>query len=87
MMMNIVLEADTKAYLEAQVAAGRFLSLSDAVEALARADAARGSDQEAEDLAWTKPYLDRGLDDLQAGRVTPSADVHAGLRRRFTSGH
>lgn len=85
--MNIVLGADTKAYLEAQVAAGRFASLSEAVEALARADAARAADLEIEDLAWAKPYLDRGLDDLQAARVTPSADVHAELRRRFKSSH
>ncbi len=32
------------------------------------------------------PYIDKGLADLEAGRVVAAETVHAELRRRFRAG-
>lgn len=81
--MDIPLKPATEAYLKAQVASGRFASIGDAVEALARGDEAMQADLDAADLDWTKPYIDKGLADLDAGRVIAAEAVHDELRRRF----
>jgi antitoxin ParD1/3/4 len=63
--MNIRLPPDQQAWLEAQVAAGRFNSVDDAV-AVAIADLmAIGGD----DLAWAKPYVDQARAAAAQGEV------------------
>jgi len=82
--MNIRLKPDTEEWLKAQVAEGRFESLEQAVEILL--DESR-LDQEAldnTDLSWAQPYIDKGLADLEAGRVYPAEQVHAEIRAMFT---
>ncbi len=71
--MDIPLKPANEAYLKAQVASGRFASIGDAMQA----------DLDATDLDWTKPYIDKGLADLDAGRVIAAESVHDELRRRF----
>lgn len=81
--MNIRLKPDTEEWLKAQVAEGRFESIEDAVEILLDE---RRRDQQAfdnMDLSWAQPYIDKGLADLEAGRVLPAEQVYAELRKRF----
>ncbi len=84
--MDIQLKPATAAYLEAQVAEGRFASIADAIDALAREDEVMQAELDAADLSWAKPYIDKGLADLEAGRVVAAETVHAELRRRFRAG-
>lgn len=84
--MQITIKPHIEAYLREQVSSGRFASIEQAIEALALDDEATQSDLDAADLTWAKPYIDKGLDDLAAGRVVPANEVHAELRRKFGSG-
>ena len=81
--MNIRLKPDAEAYLKAQVASGRFASIEDAIEALTRDDEVAQAEIDAADLSWAKPYLSKGLADIEAGRTVPAETVHAELRDRF----
>jgi antitoxin ParD1/3/4 len=68
--MQIHLTKDDEDWLRAQVAAGRFSSLD---EALAEAiDALRAEDEE---LAWAKPLVDEGLAELERGESLPADEV------------
>jgi predicted transcriptional regulator len=80
--MNIRLKPDTEEWLKAQVAEGRFESIEDAVEALVLDDRAYAK-LDDQDLSWAKPYIERGLADLDAGRVHPAEEVHAEIRALF----
>ena len=84
--MSIAIRPEIVKLLEAQVAAGRFASVEAAIETLALDDAAAEADLAAADLAWAKPYVDKGLADIEAGRTLPGSDVHAYLRARFCNG-
>ncbi len=81
--MDIPLKPATEAYLKAQVDSGRFASIGDAIEAFARGDEIIQADLDAADLDWTKPYIEKGVADLDAGRVIAANVVHDELRRRF----
>ena len=81
--MNVRLKPDAEAYLKAQVASGRFASIEDAIEALARDDEVAQAEIDAADPSWAKPYLSKGLADIEAGRTVPAETVHAELRDRF----
>lgn len=67
------------------MADGHFDSVEDAVTA---AVLGIGPDHDGDvgDLSWAKPYIDKGLADLEAGRVVAAETVHAELRRRFRAG-
>jgi antitoxin ParD1/3/4 len=80
--MGIELKPETERWLR-QVEASRFASLEDAIEALVQEDRISESALESADLAWAKPYLDKGLADIEAGRTVPADQVHADLRARF----
>jgi antitoxin ParD1/3/4 len=72
--MQIHLTKDQEDWLQAQVSAGRFSSLE---EALAEAiDSLRAED---EALAWAKPLVDEGLAELNRGVSIPSEEVFASL--------
>lgn len=69
--MNIRLRPDQQAWLEAQVAAGHFSSVDDAV-ALAVSDLMAIGD---DDLAWAKPYVNEGREAAARGEVISVDDA------------
>ena len=73
--MNIRLSADQQACLEAQVNAGNFRSVDEAV-AMAVADLMAISD---DDLSWAKPYVDQGRAAAARGEVISVDDAIADL--------
>jgi antitoxin ParD1/3/4 len=73
--MNIRLSPDQQAWLEAQVAAGRFSSVDDAV-AIAVADLMAIND---DDLAWAKPYVDEARAAAVRGEVVSLDDALADI--------
>jgi predicted transcriptional regulator len=81
--VNIRLKPNAEAYLKAQVASGRFASVEDAIDALTRDDEIAQAELDAADLSWTKPYIDKGMADFEAGRTVSADTVHAELRDRF----
>jgi antitoxin ParD1/3/4 len=72
--MQIRLTKDREDWLQAQIAAGRFSSL---VEALA--EAIDGLRAEEDALAWAKPLVDEGLAELDRGESIPADEVFAGI--------
>jgi Arc/MetJ-type ribon-helix-helix transcriptional regulator len=81
--MEIELNPDAEEWLKAQVAQGRFGSIDEAVEILVRKDQVMQAELAGADLAWTKPYLAKGIADIEAGRTISAEQVHAELRSRF----
>ena len=73
--MNIRLPPTQQAWLEAQVAAGKFSSVDDAV-AVAVADLMAIND---DDLAWAKPYVDEGRAAAARGDVVSLDDAVADI--------
>jgi Arc/MetJ-type ribon-helix-helix transcriptional regulator len=65
--MNLPLPPAQIAWLEAQVATGRFASLE---EALASAVAQLQAQDEIDD-GWAKPLIDEALEELDRGEGTP----------------
>lgn len=65
----------------------RFRSLDEAVEALVNEDRMAEAELESADLAWAKPYLAKGLADIEAGRTLAGEEVHAELRARSRRPH
>jgi predicted transcriptional regulator len=81
--MNIRLKPDTEQWLQSQVDQGRFGSVEEAIEALVLDDQLAQRALDDADLSWAKPYLAKGLADLEAGRAIPAEEVYADLRARF----
>jgi antitoxin ParD1/3/4 len=73
--MNIRLPPDQQAWLEAQVAAGHFSSVDDAVTLAVSDLMAIGDD----DLAWAKPYVDEGRAATARGEVVSLDDAAADI--------
>ena|ERR1700704_2205845 len=73
--MNIRLPPNQQAWLEAQVAAGHFSSVDDAV-ALAVSDLMAIGD---DDLVWAKPYVDEGREGAAQGEVVSLDDAVADM--------
>ena len=65
LLMNINLTPDQQQWLEAQVAAGRFSSVEQAV----RVAVADLKSIKTDDLAWAKPYVDRARESAVRGDV------------------
>jgi antitoxin ParD1/3/4 len=63
--MNISLPKEQLEWLEAEVAAGRFSSIDEAI-AVAVADLKALS---GDDLAWAKPYVDEARDQVARGET------------------
>jgi Arc/MetJ-type ribon-helix-helix transcriptional regulator len=82
--MQVRLKPEIEAYLKTQVDAGRYSSLEEAIEGLARDDAAAQDAVDAADLDWAKPFIEKGLHDLESGRVVPAGAVHDRIRRRLS---
>ena len=73
--MNVRLSPDQQAWLEAQVAAGRFSSVDEAV-AIAIADLMAIND---DDLAWAKPYVDEARAAAARGEIVSLDDAVADM--------
>jgi antitoxin ParD1/3/4 len=68
--MNVTLPSDQLEWLEAQVAAGRFRSVDEAlVVAVADLKAMRD-----DDLAWAKPYVEEARASVARGDVSSGED-------------
>ena len=83
--MNIRLKPDTEEWLKAQVAAGRFESIEEAVEALVAEDRLTQAELDATDLSWAQPYIEEGLAAIEAGDLIPAEEVHKELLALMTS--
>ena len=80
--MHVELKPGIAAILQAQVAAGHFKTIEDAVSA---AVLGIGPDHDGDpgDLSWAKPYIDKGLASLERGEGIPHDQVWAELKARF----
>ena len=82
--MTIQLTVDQSRWIEAQVSAGRFGSIEEAVAAAV----ARLQAEEALDDTWAKPLVEEALAELDRGESTPwregdiLAQIHAKNTRR-----
>jgi antitoxin ParD1/3/4 len=77
--MNVTLPSDQLEWLEAQVAAGRFGSVDEAlVVAIADLKAMRD-----DDLAWAKPYVDQARASIADGDGSSGKDFLARLDARL----
>jgi antitoxin ParD1/3/4 len=77
--MNVTLPSDQLEWLEAQVAAGRFGSVDEAlVVAIADLKAMRD-----DDLAWAKPYVDQARASIAHGDVLSGKDFLTRLDARL----
>ena len=68
--MNVTLPTDQREWLEAQVAAGQFASVDEAL-VVAVADLMA---IQADNLAWAKPYVDEALTSVARGEVSSGDD-------------
>ncbi len=80
--MTIHLKPDLEAILRAQVAAGNFASIEEALEAAILGLAADAQEPDG-DLSWAKPYLAEAEADIAAGRTVGHEDVWARINQRF----
>jgi len=79
--MKIELPANQKQWLEAQIAAGHFTSIDEAL-ALAVADMMA---VETDDLAWAKPYIDEARASVARGGVIPGDEFLKQLDDKIAS--
>ena len=78
MTKSISLEDRDEAFIEGQLASGRYSDVSHVVR-----DALRLLEEHERHRAALNVALDEGLADLAAGRVTPLEDVAARLSERY----
>jgi antitoxin ParD1/3/4 len=77
--MNVTLPPEQQKWLEAQVAAGQFGSIDEAL-AVAVADLIA---IQSDDLAWAKPYVDRARESVARGDVLSGDEYRAGLKAKI----
>jgi antitoxin ParD1/3/4 len=85
--MTIMLSQEQEDWLRAQVAAGEFASLDEAVKTAVQRmilDAESDYDND-DDLAWAKPLVDEGLAALEWGEFFTHEEVFARLGRRIAA--
>lgn len=74
--MAISLPTDQIRWLEAEVSAGRFASIDEAVRSAIAALMQDGGD---DDLDWAKPLVDEALAEVERGEGLPAEQVRAEL--------
>jgi antitoxin ParD1/3/4 len=79
--MNVTLPIEQQKWLEAEVAAGRFGSIDEAL-AVAVADLMAIQD---DDLAWAKPYVDQARASIARGAVMSGAEFFKRLEAKLES--
>jgi antitoxin ParD1/3/4 len=77
--MNVTLPFDQQKWLEAEVAAGRFESIDDALAAAV----AELMSIDADDLAWAKPYVEQARASVTRGEVIPGEEFFRRLEARL----
>jgi antitoxin ParD1/3/4 len=81
--MTITLTSEQQKWLEAEVAAGHFVSIEEAIQ-IAIAELMRPVD--TTDLSWAKPYIDEARASLARGGGIPAdqvfTEVDARLKQR-----
>ena len=65
--MSITLTAEQETWLKAHVATGDFASVEDAARQLIDERIAERNAEEADDLAWAKPYVDEARAAVERG--------------------
>lgn len=78
--MTIHLKPDLQAVLEAEVAAGRFMSVDEALEAAVLGLTGPIDD----DLSWAKPLLAEADRDISSGRTSSHDDVWSRIEKRLS---
>lgn len=76
--MLVQLTKEHEDWLRAQVAAGRFSSLEEAI-----AEAINSLKGEDDELAWAKPLVAEGLAELDRGEAIPAEEVFARVEARL----
>jgi len=79
--MNITLTSEQQKWLEAQVAAGQFASIEEALS-IALADLMALYD---DDLAWAKPYVDQARASAGRGDVLSQEAYFRGLETKIAA--
>jgi antitoxin ParD1/3/4 len=79
--MTISLTPEQQAWLKAHVERGEFRSIDEAARQLIDERMA----EEADDLAWAKPYVDEALADVAAGKVLTRQEHEARMDALQTS--
>jgi hypothetical protein len=79
--MQIELKPRIEALLKAQVAAGHYASIEDALTAAVLG--ASPSDDKLGDLSWARPHLDEADAAIAAGQTYDEEDAFADLESRF----
>ena len=79
--MKIELQPRIESLLKAQVEAGLFGSVEEAVAAAVSAAFDRTGDDI--DLSWAKPFLDKADRDIEEGRTRTHVEVWAAIGKRF----
>jgi Arc/MetJ-type ribon-helix-helix transcriptional regulator len=77
--MNVKLPADQQKWLEAEVAAGRFASIDEAL-AVAVADLMA---IQSDDLSWAKPYVDQARASVARGNVLSGEEFFKRLEAKL----
>ena len=77
--MDVSLPSDQKRWLEAEVAAGRFESIDDALAAAV----AELMSVDADDLAWAKPYVEQARASMARGAVISGEEFLRRLEGRL----
>jgi len=79
--MKITLPPDQQKWIEAEVAAGHFSSVDDALAAaVAELMSTRG-----DDLAWARPYVEKARASVAKGEVVSGEEFLKGLETRLAS--
>jgi hypothetical protein len=79
--MRIELKPRIEALLKAQVAAGHYASVEDALTAAVLG--ASPNDDKLGDLSWARPYLDEADAAIAAGQTHDEEETFADLESRF----
>jgi antitoxin ParD1/3/4 len=77
--MNINLPREQREWLEAQVKAGAYDSLDDAVASII----AKYMELDVDDLAWAKPLVDEALAAIDRGETMTLEEYRARMAERF----
>jgi antitoxin ParD1/3/4 len=77
--MNITLPADQQKWLEAEVAAGHFESIDDALAAAV----AELMSTDDDDLAWARPYVEKARASVARGAVISGEEFFQRLAGRL----
>jgi antitoxin ParD1/3/4 len=79
--MNVLLPREQQEWLEAEVAAGHFASVDEAI-AVAVAELKALHD---DDLAWAKPYVDKARESVARGNVISGEEFFGNLDAKIAS--